>query len=288
MEGYDLNKDFETDSYNKFPNHSVYGLNDEGMRKHRMNRRLRVNLLYQTRKDVEERMKNYHYITVPKEDNKRIEINEDNSSNGYNPYNTVNMPNKSVIQKDYFNENNTSKYFSKETEDLKKINAIKRFAASLKRKEKPKEFNSTVNYRESSEEKGSGHYLIPDKYLLKPKNQNDIIRKSLLKTLYCKSPSHNKNIKTMNLANIIDNENKNIKNTVLNTFLNHCKNKTNLPKIKIGTRQIISQTKESEGRFGVPNNHLSYFMGEKYNPSNFEIQRKNWTQRNVFGSLFTN
>ena len=35
-------------------------------------------------------------------------------------------------------------------------------------------------------------------------------------------------------------------------------------------------------------NHKSYYMGERYNPQNYQLEPKNRTSRNEFGSLFSN
>ena len=35
-------------------------------------------------------------------------------------------------------------------------------------------------------------------------------------------------------------------------------------------------------------NHKSYYMGERYNPQNYQLENKNRTSRNEFGALFSN
>ena len=97
--------------------------------------------------------------------------------------------------------------------------------------------------------------------------------------------------KEKSLYSLIESENNHMREILKKKILNPSFLKTNkLPKIKYVGRQIDSEVSCCSAKYGnTYSNHNSYFMGSKYNPSNYELAKaKNRTKRNEFGYLFAN
>lgn len=97
--------------------------------------------------------------------------------------------------------------------------------------------------------------------------------------------------KEKSLYSLIESENNHMREILKKKILNPSFLKANkLPKIKYAGRQIDSEVSCCSAKYGnTYSNHNSYFMGGKYNPSNYELAKtKNRTKRNEFGYLFAN
>lgn len=250
MEEFDMDKDFSKEPFDQLPTHKIYGLSETG----------------------------FHKYMIPK--NTRRILNEQ-------------IKNDTIKNTEEHNEKELNKAKTEEkTSSQYPILLTKQIKNEPKNK---KECESITNSNNKTISNIYQQYNIQKK-INKPdfnKTKASFLKASMLNCINCSNSFQvGSNPNNISIYKLIESQNNYMKNILMKKVLNPVFTKKNkLPKISFSTsRTIDTEIYKSLPKYGNPtSNHKSYFMGGKYNPSNYDLERgKNRTKRNEFGYLFVN
>lgn len=249
MEEFDMDKDFSKEPFDQLPTHKIYALSETGFQK------------YMIPKNTFRILNNQ----IKKDNTKRVEEHKEKHLN-----------------KDKIEEKTPSQHPILLTKQLKKEPKIQKKSVLMSNSKNNAISNIYHQYKFQENNKSNFN-----------KTKSSFLKASMLNCINCSNSFHAINTSdNSSIYGVIESQNNYMKNILLKKVLNPFFTKRNkLPKIRFSTsRTIDTEICKSLAKYGNPtSNHKSYFMGSKYNPSNYDLENgKNRTKRNDFGYLFVN